>query len=280
MAKQVQKIMTLASQVSSLPLVRHFAPNPCEVPDKETLEGYLACQRLAMTAVSEVAAQMTPGWTEHQAADLVGTYLQDHGVSRFFHHPFAWFGERAKFEGFKHYSTFLPTNRVLQKNEVFILDVAPISNGYICDIGYTGCTGSSLEFVKAMKFLREIKEEIPGLFMEHKSGGKIWNIIDDRIKNAGYMNIHKVYPFSVLGHRVYKGVPHGPDLRLLNFGWQSFWSILSRGLFGQLLNANHEGDLKGLWAIEPHIGTSTFGAKFEEILVVDTNRAYWLERSH
>lgn len=33
----------------------------------------------------------------------------------------------------------------------------------------------------------------------------------------------------------------------------------------------------GLWAIEPHIGKDAFGVKFEEILVVTKNDAYWLD---
>ena len=94
---------------------------------------------------------------------------------------------------------------------------------------------------------------------------------------AGYNNIHQKYPFSVLGHRVYETNERFGSLKLLNFGWQSFWALASRGIFGQLLNANHEGDLTGLWAIEPHIGTQTFGAKFEEILIVEPHRVKWLE---
>jgi hypothetical protein len=66
---------------------------------------------------------------------------------------------------------------------------------------------------------------------------------------------------------------------LLNFGWQSYWEFLSRGLFGQLLNAHYEGKLEGLWAIEPHIGGPGFGAKFEQLLWVQDGKAEWLGES-
>ena len=36
------------------------------------------------------------------------------------------------------------------------------------------------------------------------------------------------------------------------------------------------GDLNGLWAIEPHLGTENFGIKFEEMIWVDNNEVYWL----
>lgn len=35
--------------------------------------------------------------------------------------------------------------------------------------------------------------------------------------------------------------------------------------------------MQGLWAIEPHIGAQGFGAKFEELLVVEPDRAFWLD---
>ena len=36
-----------------------------------------------------------------------------------------------------------------------------------------------------------------------------------------------------------------------------------------LLNEEHQGNLTGGWAIEPHLGGDGFGCKFEEMLVVD-----------
>ncbi len=265
------------SRVSSLPVLRRFSPPAVPSADAKTLAGYLKSQRLAFAAVREVTSLMREGWTEKQAADLVTTYLRDCGVKDFFHYPFAWYGERTRFDKIRTYSQYSPSKRLLLPGEVFILDVAPILDGYICDIGYTSSLGPNPELDKAMTFLDKLRNEIPKLFSSSTTGSQIWSDIDDTIKKSGYDNIHQKYPFSVLGHRIHHNVLHGPSFRLLNFGWQSYWEFLSRGLFGQLLNANHEGDLSGLWAIEPHIGTSTFGAKFEEILVVDKKKAHWLE---
>jgi hypothetical protein len=33
----------------------------------------------------------------------------------------------------------------------------------------------------------------------------------------------------------------------------------------------------GLWAFEPHIARDDVGAKWEELLVIDQDRAYWLD---
>lgn len=268
-----------ASQLSSLPILNKLAPSATLFPSDKELEGYLKCQRLALKAAKEIAKELQPGWTEKRAAKMLETYLRDEGVEAFFHFPFAWWGDRSKFVGVKHYYSYLPSDRVLQENEPFILDVAPILNGFIADIGYSGCLGvPSEEWLAGQNFLFNLREAIPDLFTSKNSGGDVWNDIDSMIVEAGYENIHKKYPFSVLGHRVHKAPKNFGQMRFIHFGWQSYWAFSARGIFGQLLNQNFSGDLNGLWAIEPHIGTSSFGAKFEEILCVKDGKAFWLEQ--
>lgn len=270
----------IASRVSSLPVLNWVSPSGAHTVSDEELAGYLRCQQLALEAATEIARHLREGWTEQQAATLLNTYLRDCGVRSFFHRAFIWFGERTRFAGIGRlqYDKYSPTTRVLQPNEVYILDVAPILDGYICDIGYTGCLGENPAFERAQAFLRELRAEIPSYFREAQSGGAVWDRIDARLREAGYDNIHARYPFSVLGHRIHRTLTEQAGaLGVLNFGWQSYWEFLSRGLFGQLLNREFRGDLRGLWAIEPHLGdASGFGAKFEEILVVTEGDAYWL----
>ncbi len=269
-----------ASRIPELPLLNLLSPSVDRVPTDEELAGYRACQQLARDAVREVASLVQEGWTEAQAADLLGTWLRDHGVRAFFHHPFAWFGERTRFDGIVGYRAFSPvSDRVLLPGEIFILDVAPIHLGYTCDIGYTSSLGPNEELDRAKKVLREIRDKIPALFLGPASGAEIWNLVEKWILDAGYDNIHKLYPFSVLGHRIHRARGAAGQLQFLNFGWHSFWSLASRGLFGQLLSPTFEGGKQGLWAVEPHLGGPGFGAKFEEILVVGANEARWLDEA-
>lgn len=265
------RIMALAS--------RYAVAGYDHAPSAETLDGYLNCQLLAKAGAAEIAGLLREGWSERQAADLFNTWLADHGVRSFFHRAFVWFGERTRFSGVRTYWDYLPSNRVLLPGEPYILDVAPIHDGYISDIGYSAALGEHEELRKAQAFLAQLKDELPKMFVGGNSGGAIWDAIDRRIREAGYDNIHALYPFSVLGHRVHRVKAQAPGLAFINFGWQSYWSFLSRGLFGQLLNGDFAGDLHGLWAIEPHIGGKDFGAKFEEILVVDKDGARWLEKA-
>lgn len=275
-----QKLSENLSKLPALPGLDCFSPPVNSVPSEEDLEAYLQCQRLAFRAVKEVAGLITEGWTEQQAAEMVRTYLIDSGVKAFFHYPFAWFGERSKFEGMTKYRHAMPTQRKIRAGEVFILDVAPIYLNHSSDVGFTGCVGNNPEFDRAMAFLKELREEIPSLFNKEVNGKKIWETVGQKIKKAHFENAYERYPYSVLGHRVYRYTESGPPLRFLNMGWQAYWSFASRGVLGQLLNRTFEGDLTGLWAIEPHLGAKDFGAKFEEILIVENGTARWLDPNH
>lgn len=273
----VSSLLKSASKITALPVVNLLSSGANRTPATEEAEAYLRGQRLARRAVLEISAMLRPGWSELKTADLINTWLRDNGVESFFHKAFVWFGERTRFDGVSNYFDYLPGKRVLRENEVYILDVAPIVDGYICDIGYSECFGVDKEFEKARKYLAQLRLDIPKLFTEKTSGAAIWNALDEDIIRHGYENIHKKYPFSVLGHRIHRSRIEGLKASFINFGWQSYWEFTSRGIFGQLLNQNFEGDLTGLWAIEPHIGTSSWGAKFEEILAVGPDGAYWLE---
>lgn len=273
----------LASKVTSIPLLRKLSPGHVGIFSDEDKAGFLQCQRLAEEAAHEVASLIQEGWTEKDAATLLETAIRDRGVEAFFHHAFAWFGERTRFDEIKYPGQFQPSTRVIRPGEVFILDAAPIYKGYIADIGFTSSLGENLEWKKAQQCLATLHREIPALFSQGLTGAQIYEAVNEKLRAHGYENRHQKYPLGVLGHRVHQNIPERVDLRLFHFGWQSFWSLASRGIFGQALNADHVGDLTGLWAIEPHLGTTAppgperFGAKFEEILVVEPGTAYWLE---
>jgi hypothetical protein len=270
-------LLTAISKINKLPALSLVSPAANRIPSEKRLAGFLECQRLAQNAAKEVAGLLEEGMTEIHAADLLNDCLAEKGVTSFFHKAFAWWGGRTRFDGCKGVPDFLPTERKLEKGDVYILDVAPIDKGFMCDIGYSNIFGENEEYEKAMEFLTELRASIPGMFNGSRSGGEVWRAVDAEIRSAGYTNIHEKYPFSVLGHRIHFHNSEGPSVGFMNFGWQSYWSLLSRGLFGQLLNQNFEGDLRGLWAIEPHIGGLGFGVKFEEILVVEAAGARWLE---
>ncbi|MEK7690477.1 MAG: metallopeptidase family M24, partial [Bdellovibrionota bacterium] len=162
---------------------------------------------------------------------------------------------------------------------VFILDTAPIVDGFVGDIGYTHSLVPHLGLEAAKARLLKFRQDLPGFFSSSLTTAEIWEKVDSETRASGFDNIHAMYPFSVLGHRVYKVPFSGMPGLLYPFGFHAYWAGSSRGLLPELLSPHHRGEKTGVWAIEPHIGGNGFGAKFEEILVVDpsdAHRAWWL----
>ncbi len=283
----------LTQFLSSHPIARKASAAAVQVAEKlrgqqthydaEALEGFRRCQRLAYECATQISSEIREGWTEKQTAKLMDTWLQDHGVNVFFHKSFAWFGDRSGFEGLRNVLDFLPSDkRRYRVDNVAILDTAPILDGYAADIGYTFCRVKNPDFERAQKLLLKFRRELPALFASELTTQEIWTKIDEDIRAEGFLNRHKAYPFSVLAHRLHR-MPEGriPGATI-PFSLHAYWALFSRGLLPELLGPEHEGSKLGLWAIEPHLGTAngpgaSFGAKFEEILVVDETGARWLD---
>lgn len=247
--------------------------------DSADHEGFRRSQRLAYQCALEIRKELKLGWTEKRVAQMMDEYLHDHGVKTFFHKSFAWYGERTRFDGMKKYWDFMPSSkRTLQEDDVIILDTAPILDGYTADIGYTFSLKPHQRLAQAKNKLIDFRNKLPRLFNSELSTSHIWRQVDSELIEAGYDNAHKKYPFGVLGHRVHRiGFSNLPGVTI-PFSLHSYGSFLSRGLLPELLGPRHRGKKTGLWAIEPHLGGQGFGAKFEEILVVEpSGKAYWLD---
>lgn len=252
------------------------------VANQEALKGFRRAQCLAYDAVEHVAGQLRPGMTEREAAQLLDDHLKNNGTQRYLHRPFAWFGDHARFDGYAGYGDYHPSGRKLEVGATAILDVSPVVDGYIGDVGYALSIGSNPELNIAKEFLLELRAEIPKLFASSMTPAEIWAEVNRRIVAAGYDTIHAKYPHCVLGHRVFRVKPKkGKHLRI---GWRAFgWFSLETNLAflrmgpSAALTPEHVGKKLGLWAIEPHIGWKGGGCKFEEILVVEHHRCYWLD---
>lgn len=268
-----RRVYRIASRYSTIP--QQFA-------NHDAIEGFKRAQRLAYDAVEYVASQLYVGITEQEAANLLEAYLRAYGSERYLHRAFAWFGEHSRFDGYASYGDYHPSNKRLGSDDVAILDVSPIVDGYIGDVGYTVSLQENPQLAQAKAFLRELRAEIPTLFASDQTPADIWAMINQKITQAGYDTVHDKYPHCVLGHRVFRVKPQqGKPLRLGwgGFGWFSLETNLAFLKMGPsaALGPEHIGNKLGLWAIEPHIGWQGGGAKFEEILVVEANRCYWLD---
>ncbi|AXE27113.1 Xaa-Pro aminopeptidase [Streptomyces globosus] len=255
------------------------------------LRGFREVQRLAYACAEAVAAQLRPGVTEREAARMQREWLRGHGVRDWFHLPFAWFGDRTAFAGFRVPLQFFPTNRALEPGMPFILDMAPVYRGYAADIGYSGSLGLNPVQDRLLSDLRAHRELILRQVRERRSLREIYENVDRLMVRQGYANRHRAYPFGVIAHKVDRVRERRWSPTVFGFGAQSL-----KGLVGDALHGHREGwsplwspyrfsdhaPQPGMWAVEPHLGFRGTGAKFEEILVVTDSRdpeesAFWLD---
>lgn len=250
------------------------------------LAGFRAAQRLAYDCAEAVAATLEAGTTERQAAAAMRAWLDERGVRHYFHHPFAWFGDRTAFAGFRVPLQFFPTDRPLTEGMPYILDVAPVLDGCTADIGYTGSLGPN----PVLDLLLADLEEYRGLVLDGVRAGRslrdIYEDVDDLIRTHGYENRHRAYPFGVIAHRVRYQPGGGPAVSVGRFGLRALRGLAGdvragrRGGWSPLWGPTKASDhppTPGLWAVEPHLGFRGVGAKFEELLVVTGDDAWWLD---
>jgi hypothetical protein len=116
----------------------------------------------------------------------------------------------------------------------------------------------------------------------------LYRLLDDLLDERGWVNCHQHYPARALGHLVF---PLGPDPEratpIPGFGAAAAEGLLAAGVEAledeicyPVWNDSAFTDYPaspGLWAVEPHIGCDGVGVKFEELLVVTGDDAFWLD---
>lgn len=252
----------------------------------DAYEGYRRAQRLAYACVEEVAAGLAPGTTEREAAARMRRWFADHGVHEFLHAPFAWFGDRTAFRGFRTPLAFFPSRRRLEPGMPYILDCAPILDGYIADVGYTGWLGHHAIAQRLMDDLVHHRALVLDAVGKREPLGAIYDRVTALATKQGYAIAHRAYPFGVLGHRVARVPTLRSPLARVTLGGFGLRSLLALGGIARdgglaLWNgrfAAGEPLPPGAWAVEPHLAFRGVGAKFEEILIVeDSGAVRWLD---
>lgn len=253
------------------------------------LRAHQDLQNLAFTVVKEVEAQLRPGHSEVDAVKMLDQSFLDKGITRFFHRPFAWFDQRSAFRGFSRPLTlshgvpqlgldFFPSAKsVLTEESVVILDVAPATKNASVDIGYSFAMNQTDEYKRAKRVLDELFVQIPKWFEQNLAASSIYRFVDNYLHENDYENIHTLYPKGVLGHRIGKlPLIELPTPSLARFSPQTLLYFIKPAPF--LSAENHGKPHNGMWAVEPHLRSKNFGAKFEEILVFEDGRAQWLSQ--
>ncbi|MGH9575907.1 MAG: M24 family metallopeptidase [Terriglobales bacterium] len=255
----------------------------------EELARFKAFQRASYETLVQVAQTLAAGESERQVARRVRKRFHEQGVHHYFHVPVVLFGARTAYPGAFGAFEALSTDQVLQPGMPVILDAAPIYAGYTVDTSYAfsfGDNATQRELAQALKPLREL---ILRRTRERASFRDVSLEVDREIKALGYENCHRKHLGAVLGHRLTRVPDRWLNRRrvwglgAVQVGWflgkslaSQWWGGDGSPNWNHLRTSDHP-PTAGLWAIEPHLGCRGVGAKFEEILVVTRDDAFWLD---
>ena len=257
----------------------------------EQLERFKSLQQQVYATLQEVADTLEPGVTEQTVAHRIHRALRGQGARTYFHVPVALFGERTAYPGEFGGFEALPTERALHEQDAVILDAAPVFDGFTIDCSYAvprdGADGAA--FAAADALLSRCRVLILERAEQRANMRSVAREVDAMIGAAGFENCHKKHLGNVLAHRITRsaagwlGSRRVWGLSPLPVGFFLVNSLRSRRARAELTpNWNHtrQSDCAmqpGLWAVEPHVARGSSGTKFEEMLVVTDERAYYLD---
>lgn len=253
------------------------------------LDRFRRLQAVSYDVLGEVAAQITPGVTERDATRWAMKAYQREGADRFFHLPVALFGERTALPEPWATESFWPTDRVLGPGEPVVLDASPIFEGYVVDTSLSFASEESPAHDAAMADDLTYRDMILEAVRSGATFREIALTVDADLTGRGDRNCHRLHPEEVLGHRVVRitdpsAVPppdaSGFDTTVLGWFIKGIGAAQDRGAPSPTWSDRPTSDHRpspGLWAVEPHLARGDLGVKWEELLVVQDNDAYWLD---
>jgi hypothetical protein len=256
------------------------------------IAGIANAQRVAREAILSVAETVRPGDTEREVCARIARELARADVHHWLHTPYAWWGKRTRFDWPGRWETAaLPSERVLEPGEAFILDVAPIVAGFPADFAYSGVASEpsaeeALAHRALLAELSRVKAALVAWATPRSSNDEVCARVEGSITAAGLDVIHTRYPANVLGHTL-EGFPNfSSSAPRIGTGFQLpllltyAKGIVLHHLAGApypFLRAKGPGRPLGLYAVEPHVGSGALGAKFESVLLVDGSETRWLD---
>ena len=256
------------------------------------IAGIAQAQRVARDDILTVAESVRPGETERAACARIEHELALAKVRHWLHTPYAWWGERTRFDWRGMWELeALPSERMLEEGEPFILDVAPIVGGFPADFAYSGLAGPAAperasEHRELLDELVRLKQELVTWARPGALAADVCREVEQSIASANLDVIHTRYPANVLAHTL-EGFPNfssrapriGTGFQLPLLLTYATGIVLHHvvGMPYPFLRARAPGRARGLYAVEPHLGKNGCGAKFESVLLIDGDETRWLD---
>jgi hypothetical protein len=281
---------------------------------KTDLDRFRQVQLLAYDIAQWVESQLQVGMTQAEVRTLVAAGQAQNEVVQVFHEPVVWFGNRtvpdpvpdpdahpypdrapghtgtpASASNAVRPDASVPAEYCLAQGMPVIIDIAPAVGGIFSDVAYSCVLGrNSSVFGELDQALMHVRTFLLEGVRSGETMAGLYRELDKRIADHGWENCHQRYSDRALGRRVFP-LAHEPERTTPIPG---FGTAAAEGLLAAELAALDDGTCSpvwrdgpfsdypapaGVWAVGPHVGLDGVGVKFEELLVVTEDDAYWLD---
>jgi len=233
-----------------------------EFSDKNR-EGYLEARCFAKALTKEITGKIKAGMTEKEIEELAQEVFKMHGVKQHWHMPVIGAGEgsaklRSAYALAKSYLT--RGMRTLQENDLVLIDIAPVFEGYPSD--YTAChvLGKNPGLEALAAYAHDVSRRIAEYVKKDTLASDVFKYAQELIQKTSNYTL-AFPPIISMGHRLCK----------LPALWQKLPEpgltyLLSRK--GSFLKSNNKEPMNGLWVVEPYLMHKERAAKFETLVFV------------
>lgn len=117
-----------------------------------SIEGMLEVRRQTRRAISAIAEQIIPGMTEEEGVAIARRTLKRLGLLRGWHKTYVRFGKNTVRE----YGNPSDPGVILEKDDIFFIDIGPLLNNFEGDGGATFVVGTDPEMKRAQRDVLEL----------------------------------------------------------------------------------------------------------------------------
>lgn len=237
--------------------------NQTEPTDKD-LEGYLAARDFAKGISKEIINGIKAGMTEKEIEDAAYEVFRSNGVKQHWHMPIIGVGEgSAKLKSiYALTSSYLARySRVLNENDIVLIDIAPVYNDYPADYTISHVAGNNPELEALASYAREVSCQIAEYIRPGMTVADVFSYAKGLIQaKPDYMLAFP--PFISMGHRLCR----------LPAAWQKLpepgLSYLILRAKSPFVSSGNRAPMEGLWVVEPYLMYKERAAKFESLVFV------------
>lgn len=239
----------------------------------EDLPRLRTAQRAARRLAEEIVGRLDVGMTEHDAYRVARDVFRREGVDRCWHLPYIGVSSgslQLRSLAALARARASTRRRHIRADDVVLVDIGPIIDGYPSDYTLTAVIGSHPAYGDLIAQSRRLTHAAAALVRPHVLAADLWRQVVAMVPSARGYELG-FPPLIQLGHRI---IPMASLLSRIPEGRLARLLLRRDGAF--VARANRQV-MDGLWAIEPYVIGHHRAAKHEVLVLVDGDRVVTVE---